>query len=156
MARFKNLILTELGNTTDGYGFNVDPVSKRKVTFTFKSEQNSYKVDVNKLASKLSVDYYYKTENGKYAIGLTGEKNQFRVIATVVNAVKHAWENKEEYFANPEEITTVGFIGTTKDGESFGDGGTARSKLYMQFINRQFPDAEVQRGGGAVKVYPES
>ena len=156
MARFKDLILTELGNTTDGYNFRLRPTSGHMVEFGFKSEQNTYRIQIdNELPGELSVSYSYKDENGDYVVGLTDEENQFRVIATVINAVKHAWENKEGYFEDPELIEKIGFFGVTRDDESV-KGGTARTKLYLQFIKRQFPEAKIDKDAFGVNVYPKN
>ena len=156
MGKFKQLVLTELGETTDGYDFRVlSKPSPYKIEFEFKSEQNTYRVSIHKhMPKEIGVTYSYKTEMGTYELGLTGEKNQFRVIATVIDVVKHAWENREKYFEDSETIEKIGFVGTTRDGESFGGDGTARTKLYLQFINRQFPDAEINRPVGGVEIHP--
>lgn len=156
--KFKDLlfeIITELGDTTSSYDWRVYSNTADKVEFEFKSRENTYKVILDQyIPQELDVSYEYKNEEGRYTIGLTNENNQFRVISTVVSIVKHAWENREKYFREHQSIEGIGFVGSTRDDESFTDDGTARTRLYLQFIKRQFPNAEIDHSIGDVKVYP--
>ena len=156
MGKFKRLILTELGDTTSSYDWRIYDESKHKVEFEFKSRQNTYKVSLTQYKpDELDVTYQYKNEKGRYEIGLTNENNQFRVISTVVSIVKHTWENREKYFEDDHTLEAIGFVGSTRDDESFTDDGTARTRLYLQFIQKQFPNADVNHSIGNVKIYPE-
>ena len=77
MARFKNLILTELGETTDAYRYEFLGKSHRNAAeWKFKTPNQTYYVIIKQIMDYLEVEF--KTE--KTGMEITNEGNQFRVM----------------------------------------------------------------------------
>mgnify|MGYP006934448667 CR=1 FL=1 len=151
MAKFKRLVLTELGNTTDIYSWTEKKPGKN---YVFRSRSNEYVVKPAQIKdNEISVDYMFKDDSGGLSMDQTGEGNPFRVVATVVDIVEYVWKNRHNFYRNPEGIEKIHFTGAPKKGETFGD--TARKKLYLQFVKNKFPNAKVDVDSlGGVDVYP--
>ena len=139
MGRFKDLILTELGETTDTYNYRLDFERDGKLIWKFKTESNTYKVTI--AVDVRDNDWLIIGFTAVGDTGLTNEGKQFEVSATVMEIARETWERREEFFSGEQ----VGFeyIPIPKDDEPDSKDTTARDKLYRTFIDTQFPDAKV-------------
>lgn len=152
MARFKNLILTELGNTTDGYDWRLAQDDPSMRTYVFDTPNYTYEVFVEMLgADMLAIDFGLEKHafGNKFAV-VTDEGNQFKIVATVINIAKHAWETRER-FDTDEELKGFMIHAAHKEGSETNK----RLKLYSRFIQARFPDARIEReGNSGMIVYP--
>ncbi len=120
MAKFKNLILKELGETTDTYRLRnvtmglfprIDP-PEVDARWEFSTENYNYKVHIfNEYPEFLTVDF----ETDKTGTEATNEGNPFKVTATVIEAAKRTFDRikeREEY----DLIRGFRFKGVSKQG----------------------------------------
>lgn len=155
MAKFKRLVLTELGNTTDTYHLRntergVFPrVGEIDTRWEFKTENYTYEVSIfNEQPDMLTVDFWTEEKNTE----MTNEGNQFKVVATVLEAARRTWGLIEEYPEDFDMIKGFAFTPVSKGQET--GGPTQRGKLYKAFIERQFPEATIKKGEyGGYEVY---
>ena len=165
MGKFKDLILTELGNTTDGYDwrFNgvVDGRHGGEAEYNFYSDEIKYEVifksvsnGFSSVGDQIEVDFAPKSGEvqtgdytSRYSVN-TNQGNQFRIMATVLDITKHLWKNKNEIFDSDRDFSRL-YFSPVGEGDS-----RKRAKLYKTFINRQFPNAEIEQNGSNFYVYP--
>jgi hypothetical protein len=144
MAKFKNLILKELGNTTDTYPLRtvrreVSPYRPDiEYAWEFSTENYDYYIHIfNEYPDFLTVDFSTDQTGNE----LTNEGNPFKVTSTVIEAAMRTYEQVNEH----EKIDMKGFRfkGIPKKG-SDDDKNTQRNKLYKTFIKNQFPSAKIE------------
>lgn len=150
MAKFKNLILTEIGNTTDGYDYYLVK-DENKVSASFKTRENNYVVEILKRDSDSWALVDFGVGPGMDA-SPTDEGVQFKVIATIMNIVKEVWEKRNKFFDGT--IKGFSFFSTAKPDEDLGN--TSRDRLYKKFIKKQFPNAKIKKAGESYKIMPAS
>jgi len=145
----RRAIIQELGNTTDTYPLrNVERgvfprVGEIDTRWEFQTENHTYTVTIfNEYPEMLSVDFTTEETSTR----MTNEGNPFKVTATVIEAARRTWGLVEEYPEEFDFIRGFTFKPVTKGGGS-PDGGKTnqRGKLYKTFIERQFPDAKIER-----------
>ncbi len=155
MAKFKNLILKELGETTDTYRLRnvtmglfprIDP-PEVDARWEFSTENYNYTIHIfNEYPEFLTVDF----NTGAAGTEATNEGNPFKVTATVIEAAKRTFDrikDREEY----DLIRGFRFKGVSKQGSDRDE--TQRNKLYIAFIEKQFPSADIEKMSyGGVKV----
>ena len=149
MGKFRNLILQELGNTTESYNYRISSSGRNMVAWEFRTPLHHYVVNVRKVGKYMSVNFVTK-EDG---VDTTEANNQFKVTSTILDIAKDSWERKEELFANGGSMIGFKYDALPRRGES-EEGGTARENLYQTFIKTQFPGAEIKRGATETKVIP--
>lgn len=153
MARFQDLILTELGETTDGYEWRTSRPGRE---FSFNTENYKYMVEVSRTRPKaLQISFsigWEDIEGTKNPYSMkTNEGNQFRIVATVVDVTKHVWKNRDAFYRDAELLEYITF-----EGSGPGEDARQREKLYLSFVQKQFPDAEVEEGlGNHIRVKPK-
>ena len=148
MARFKNLVLTELGNTTDSYDYYLAK-NGDKVSGSFHTSENKYLVEISKRGPWLLFNFGI----GKHmSAGVTDEGAQFKVMATIMDIAKEVWEDRDEFFGG--EIRGFFFDSVAKPDEE--PGNTVRARLYKKFIKKRFPNVDIEKSGGSYKVIPTS
>lgn len=154
MILLKNLILTELGETTDSYDWSYDGRKFTKAIYSFYSEDIEYEVSYDKEGDRIKVEFAPKkgeVEQSDQTMTRssieTNQGNQFRIVATVMDTTKHLWRNKEDIYENGDELTHFVFsrIGKRDDNP--------REKLYKKFIKKQLPQAEIKKSGHYFEVY---
>lgn len=158
MGKFKNLILTEIGDTQNAYNWKeVSPGEK----FRWSTENYEYILKVERYKDEeLYVAYMISPSDFDWSSGgtpfdfVTDEGNPFRIVATAIDIVKYVWRNRENLYKNPEEIEYISFDGSPKDDEVY-DNKTQRDKLYLRFIENQFPNARMEATSGGYRIYPQ-
>lgn len=138
MAKFKRLILTELGNTTEGYDWNIETEDPDGWFFSFYTENYGYNAFFQTHGKWIYSGF--DLDDSDLPFPETNEGNQFKIVATIINMARYAWNNRDIL-----DVDVKGF--------SF-DAGRKRTKLYKRFIYEQFPDAEVFKSGYEIKVKP--
>lgn len=158
MAKFKRLVLTELGETSKGYQYRISTSSPGVVTWTFYTEKHPYIVEIQVSKSNwevpdkwLIVDFGVGTEIMDASV--TDEGEPFKVMATVMNIVKETWERREKLFPG-ENLDGFFFDPVAKPEEHPED--TSRARLYKTFIKKQFSGAEIKKLGSSYGVIPSS
>lgn len=151
MAKFKRLVLTELGETSKGYQYRISTSSPGVVTWTFYTEKHPYIVEIKVSSEWLIVDFGVGTEIMDASV--TDEGEPFKVMATVMNIAEETWERREELF--PGEDLDGFFFDPVAKPEEYPDD-TSRARLYKTFIKKQFPNAEIKKVGSSYGVIPPS
>jgi hypothetical protein len=167
--KFANLIkeiaLQELGETTDHYNLHLknknlgEPVEfgsgregRVKFMWEFATENYEYKIRMREDFSRPVLDLDFDTK--EKGARVTKEGNQFKIVATVIEAAVRTWKIVREKDAGIGgfKFNPVSKASVDKDiGEV-----TQREKLYKAFIKKQFPNAKMERdSGGTIYVYPE-
>lgn len=149
----REFVLREIGDTTKTYDWELANTDRFGAYYTFKSDQYRYNVTVEDfmpeyLAIEFELDRKHSDEFSDRFGAVTDEGNQFRVVSTVVSIAKHAWENRHELFMEPEKLEGFFIDAAPKEGEE----ENIRAKLYKKFVERQFPNARIQRSGSELKV----
>jgi hypothetical protein len=153
MIRFNDL-LREIGDTTDYYKFRRVSENIREMRdgtqialrYRFKTENRSYVANVYKSPISKYLEVDFTTKKGG---GVTNEGKQFKVVSTTIKIALDALDfMKKEGF----EIKGFQFMPIPKDHSTPLDAVTQREKLYLAFIRRQFPQANVRRESGTVFV----
>jgi len=133
VAKFKNSILSEIGNRTSGYDWNIQSVHSHGVIYEFETEETEYEVLVEKVMEKfLGVDF--TTANGAKMTSKTGEGWALKVASTVTDISRHAWENRNQFFGNAQHLK----------GFSLTPTSAGRTKLFRRFIEKQFSSAKIE------------
>ena len=145
MAKFTQLILTELGNTTESYNYSLHNVLEDKLEWRFKTPDNTYLVEVIDRGEWLMIGFT-AIDNDV----VTNEGRQFEIVATVMDIAKETWNRRQEFFDT--EKRGFQYHPIRKSDEPFQKDKTARDKLYRTFINSRFPDAKVQKVGSNIEV----
>lgn len=160
MAKFKNIFLQELGETTDTYNWRLEDVGRFAAKYRFETENVGYYVKIEELEPEyLAVEFSIdpdktnfkaldvpSTVYDMFAV-VTGEGNQFQVVATVLQIAKHAWKNRHEFFDGSEKLKGLAF-----DSAGSKDKAKARDRLYTTFIKKQFPQAKIIDAGNLMRV----
>lgn len=138
----KELALQELGNTTDTYNWRLSFDSDTEKVYEFSTPENDYEVFVETFTKDwLALDFGLEDKDfGKKFSTVTNEGEQFRVVATVLEIAKHAWDRRETMM----DGDTVKGYGISADSR--------RIQLYKAFVKTQFPDAEVRATSGTLTV----
>jgi len=139
MAKFKKLVLNELGNTTDGYDWTIEREDSDGWYFSFYTENYGYNAFFQRHGEWIYTGFDVDDPNLPFSE--TDEGNQFKIVATIMNMARYVWTNRDILEAHVE-------------GFSF-ESGEKRSKLYKTFIRRQFPSAEISKPGYEIKVKPK-
>jgi len=151
MAKFKDSVIKELGETTDAYDWRQLRSSEQMYQYQFYAGELEYEVVIEifmpgylsvEFAPDSSQDLDKMPEETRYSM-TTGVGSPFRIMATVLQIAKHAWETKEE-FRHSSDLKGFAFNPSTKKTNQ--DGPNIRTKLYKRFIQKQFPDAKVESG----------
>ena len=156
--------LNEIGDTTDFYRWRFVDTGGRKVIANFETENNTnYSATgtflnggqggLNRISIEFGTDSWRTYGKPQSDMSLTGEHNQFKVISTVIRITEAMWKNKDDLFENGKKVDAIHFAPAPKKGEKAG-GETARGKVYRKFVERQFPNAQVNKGpnGGFVVI----
>ena len=151
MPKFKQLVLTELGETTDAYRYEfLGNLHGDVVEWKFKTPNQTYYVIIKQVMDYLDVEF----ETEKTGMDATNEGNQFRVMATVLKISKEAWKRREELFDSYVDKIKY-YPSDTSDEKSGGfEGRNKRDKLYQTFIKRQFPNAKIEGDKHSTTVMP--
>jgi hypothetical protein len=155
MGKFKNLVLTELGNTTDGYDWST---TRPGSEFKFKTRKYTYIVQVNRIRPKaLQISFQVSWEDidgGKNPFSMTtNEGDPFRIVATVIDIAKFVWRHKDRFYRDAELLEYMTFEPSAKNRK---EGGRQRRKLYLAFVQKQFPNAEIKEGiNNNIRIYLE-
>ena len=132
MAKFKNSILSEIGDRMGGYDWSVQSTHSHGVVYEFETGENEYEVLVERVMEEfLGVDF---TTSGGKMTSKTGEKQALKVASTVIDISRHAWENRNQFFGNAEHLK----------GFSLAPTSAGRTKLFRRFIEKQFPSAKIE------------
>jgi len=157
MAKFKRLALTEIGDTTNAYDWREAKTGER---FEWETENYRYILKIERHnPEEMYVAYMIDPSDFDWSSGgtpfnaVTNEGNAFRIVATAIDIVKYAWTNRHEIYENSEQIEYISFDGSPKEGETYSNR-TSRDKLYMRFIQNQFPNARVKETSGGYRIYP--
>ena len=149
MARFKDLILTELGNTTDTFNYRLDKAGSGLVKYEFKTPEHEYMVFLHPGLEDSSLKVDFETKENRY--DETNEGNQFKVIATVMEITKKVWQRREELFDS--YLSKIEYDSAQRDKER-GTDRNARERLYRTFIKQQFPNAKIVSDGVDTVILP--
>lgn len=132
MAKFKNSILSEIGDRMGGYDWSVQSTRSHGVVYEFETGENEYEVLVERVMEEfLGVDF---TTSGGKMTSKTGEKQALKVASTVIDISRHAWENRQQFFENSKALK----------GFSLAPTSAGRTKLFRRFIEKQFPSAKIE------------
>ena len=132
MAKFKNSILSEIGNRIGGYDWGVQSTHSHGVVYEFETGKSEYEVFVERVMEEfLGVDF---TTDSRKMTNKTGEGQALKVAATVTDISRHAWENRQQFFENSEALK----------GFSLAPTSAGRTKLFRRFIEKQFPSAKIE------------
>lgn len=134
MVKFKDIILTEIGETTDAFRWQMSYDSETERVYEFSTPENEYQVFVKPFTLDwLSLDFETK-DGGENTV--TNEGEHFRVMATVIEIARHAWKRRSALSG-----------GDRVKGYSFYTGDSRRLRLYARFIRTQWPNANVEKAG---------
>lgn len=145
--KFKNLlkdiVLRELGDTTDSFDWRLSYDSKTEKVYEFSTPEHDYEASVDSYPEWLALHFGIKDAkfSDKFST-TTDEGEQFRVVATILEIAEHAWNNRHTMM---DGDTVKGFLVST-------DGDSRRLQLYKAFIKRQFPNAEVKASNDKMSV----
>ena len=139
MAKFKDLILTELGNTTDTYNYRMNGQGRETVEYEFKTPNHKYFVIIKQVLDFIEVEF----ETQRTGMDATNEGNQFKVMATVLEISKEVWRRREELFDSYVDKIKYYPSDTPDEQDNGVEDRNKRDKLYQTFIKRQFPNAKV-------------
>lgn len=154
MAKFKRIVLTELGETTEGYEWSTEKPGERFKFYTENYEYFVYANRKNPRALDISFGLSFEQAGMQRFDTVTNEKNMFKVVATVIDIAKHVWRHRESFYRDGEMIEYIQFDGNPKDDEK-QTKDTTRNKLYLKFIKNQFPDAEISHDRkNTYRIYP--
>ena len=149
MAKFKQLILTELGETTDTYDWRLAFEDELEKVYEFYSDENKYEVFVEPFTEDFfAVDFGLedKTFGDKFTV-VTDEGNQFKIVSTVIEIVEHAWKTRDSLM---DGDTVKGF--SISAARKSDDGSNVRIELYKRFVKSRFPNAKIQTKGNQMSV----
>jgi hypothetical protein len=157
MPKFKRLVLTELGNTTDTFQWKE---LERGTKYRFETGEYGYIVKIERhKPEEMYIGYMIDPSDFDWSSGgtpfnsVTNEGEVFKIVSTVVEIVKRAWKNRFDLYENPEQIEYISFDGSPKDDEVYSNR-TQRDKLYLRFIQSQFPNADLRETSGGYRIYP--
>jgi hypothetical protein len=134
----KDIALREIGDTTDGYNWQMIQDKEEKEVYQFYTEKHKYNVLVeydkeNPKYSSIHFGLANKPDEEKYST-ITNEGNHFKIMATVLEIGEHTLLKNEEL---------TGFL----------VAATPRKiKLYRQFVENQFPNAKVEVVGSSLRI----
>lgn len=157
MDRFRNVIrsfvLREIGETRDGYDWELARTDSFGAYYTFRSDQYRYNVTVEDfmpeyLAIEFELTHKHSDEFPDRFSAVTDEGNQFKIVSTVISIAKHAWEHRDEIFMEPEKLKGFFIDAAPKEGED----DNIRAKLYKRFVKKQFPSARVEHSDSKLKI----
>lgn len=153
MGEFLNKIITEIGDTTEGYDwFEVKPGEQ----YEFNTENRSYEVLIDP-GGKESLYVSFMPKSSPYGESpfqtVTDDGDMFKVTATVFNIVEYVWNNKEEIYRDGKSKKYVAFTGSPKPEKDASDD-TSRAKLYKSFIKSRFPNTKIRNRGENYFIYP--
>lgn len=161
MAKFKRLILTELGNTTETFPLSMrngtiksgDSADLVNVYWEFFTEENEYEIKITNSDPLIENDVLrvgFDTQDSR-DMPTTNEGKPFKIVATSIEATKRTWEMAKD---EGVEVNHIQFEPIQEDGFDPNTTGK-RAKLYKTFIKTQFPDAKIESGDwGVYKVTP--
>lgn len=156
MAKFKDLIIQELGETTDAYDWRQVRESEQMYEYQFYADDLRYEVYIETfMPGYLSVEFAPDPSQdldkrpGETRYTMTTEAGSpFRIMATVVQIARHAWENRET-FEWSDGLEGFAFTASERK-RGRREGPNVREKLYKKFIRKQFPDAQIMQGPGDI------
>ena len=151
MPKFKRLVLTELGNTTEGYNYRVKSAKGyESVGYEFRTPDNLYTVRGYRDSDEY-IEIGFNTDGTDGLAGTTNEGEQFKIMATVLDISKEIWELRYEYFEAADLLKGFMYSGYHKPDEDF-DEISQRDKFYRQFIKKQYPSADISYDGAVTRV----
>jgi len=166
MIKFSDL-LKEIGDTAGYYRYrNTEDMFKVigkdeaqiLYMYEFETENFDYEVTLEKsgwnkvVAIRFQIGWEQAADLGTGVYNaVTNEGNIFKIVGTIVSIVKdfHKKMEKEERF--PRFYKGYEFSGTEKEGVDTNQ----RNRLYIKFIETQFPNAEIRIRKNNVTVLPE-
>lgn len=142
------LFVNEIGDTTRGYNWKLEDSRISKgvdglrvaYRYRFRTENFTYDIAFYKPDNSQWVQVDFDTlEKGQEE---TNEGNQFRVVATILDAAKDFKRKMDK-----EDVIIKGFQfdAISKSINQDLSVKSQREKLYTAFIKRQFPSARVKR-----------
>lgn len=161
MAKFKRLVLTELGNTTDTYPISMrngtiiseDGVDLVNVYWEFFTEENEYEIKTSNTGQYVDEDTLnvgFDTQDSR-DMPTTNEGKPFKIVATSIEATKRTWKMAKDEGVDLNHIQ----FEPIQEGGFDPNTTSKRAKLYKTFIKTQFPDAKIESGDwGVYKVTP--
>ena len=143
--KFAEIILQEIGDTTDAFDWRLTYDSKTQKVYKFSTPENNYEISVDSYPEWIALHFSIEGAefNDKFSI-TTDEGEQFRVVATVLEIAEHAWNNRHTMM---DGDTVNGFLIST-------DHDPRRLRLYKAFIKTQFPNAEMKSSNDTIRVIP--
>ena len=133
-------ILKEVGEASSKpYDYKIEHEDTNEIFYTFKTDSGlDYVINIEQLhpvrsSKDVKLSIAFRTVDGSYE-EVTNRGEQFRIMATVVAAVK-------EYLAKVPNVTEIIFYPSKAD-----QGDIRRANLYKAYIQKQIP-------GSAVKSY---
>ena len=151
MARFKEIILQELGNTSSGYDYRLESAKGYEdVEYSFKTPESTYTVRGHRYEDEY-IEIGFDTDATSGLSGTTNEGEQFKIVATVMNISKEIWKRRDEFYAESDLLKGFLYSGYHKPDEDF-DEISQRDKLYRQFIKKQYPSADISYDGAVTRV----
>ena len=129
-------ILKEVGEgTAKPYKYSVDYEEDKAIRYKFKTDSKiEYIINIGQYLvtrNKVRLIVAFKTKTGDYDT-ITNKGEQFRIMATVVAAVK-------EYLAKVPNAVEISF---TPSKETEGDD--RRANLYKAYITKQLPGSKIE------------
>ena len=147
MHKIKFSLIGDVGEASaKTYKLKNRKTSGSKETMEFKTDSGlAYLLTIREVNKFAEIAFEIEgDEDNKYAVTNRGE--MYRVMATIVNAVK-------EYVDNHEDIRGIRYDPVSK-GES--DKGQGRDRLYKAFISKIYPGVKYVRGGGTMfAIFPQ-
>ena len=134
MIKLKD-ILKEVGEgTAKPYEYSVEFEDDQEVTYNFKTD-SGLKYDLHLFQAPRSRTNHrlvvaFKTQTGNYE-DLTNKGEQFRIMATVVDAIK-------KYLVKAPKVSDISFTPAKEAGND-----NRRANLYKAYITKQLPGSKV-------------
>lgn len=153
MGKFKDSVIKELGETTDAYEWRQLRSSEQMYQYQFYAGEIEYEVIIEVfMPGYLSAEFAPDSSQNldkmpgetRYSM-TTGAGSPFRIMATVLQIAKHAWETREDFRWSSD---LKGFAFDPSRKKTNQDGPNVRRKLYKRFIQKQFPGAKIESGPG--------
>ena len=151
MAKFKDLILTELGTTSDTYNYRLERAKGHtSVKYSFKTPNYTYIVrGYRETPAYVEISFSVKESEG--LAGTTNEGNQFEIVATVTEILKEIWNGRDDFFEEADDLKGVMYSAYHKPDEDY-DSISKRDKLYRIFLKKHFPGADISYNGSVTRV----
>ena len=146
-----NRLLVEI-SWGSSYPFQQKKFSHFNATYTFKNKSGTpYYVQFREDGGYVEIVFGTEKSGKRDTESMVNQNDALRTLSTVFNVVAEYRHKLGAY--KEEELLGYVFYPSERTGESVKN--TARSRIYIDYIKKAFPHAEVEDKGFRVVIHPE-